>query len=286
MSSEELSVNLNAQLLAHAESLRAAGITLIARGPALDLPQPKMERSPLSLNAKPEGASNLPGALANSPSPISKTAPPSSPPLVEAKGRDLLEVRRQALTVLATEISGCELCSELFATRTQTVFGVGPVDPEVAFVGEAPGADEDREGEPFVGRAGQLLTKIILASGFTRPEVYILNILKCRPPSNRVPTSTECTNCRAYFERQFDLVNPKFVVALGVTAAKNLLGINSPIGKLRGQVFHYRDRPLICTYHPSALLRDPSGGMKRACWEDMKFLLKTMGRPIPEVNRK
>jgi DNA polymerase len=205
-------------------------------------------------------------------------SPPIPPP-------DTPDGRRHALKLLATEIADCNLCGELYSTRTQTVFGVGPVDPDVAFVGEAPGADEDRQGEPFVGRAGQLLDRIIVASGFTRKEVYIFNTLKCRPPNNRTPQASECANCRPYFERQFELVSPKYVVALGATAAKNLLQTGLGIGRLRGQVHQYRNRPLICTFHPSALLRDDSGGMKRDCWEDMKLLLRTMGRPIPEVKK-
>jgi uracil-DNA glycosylase len=274
MSSEE-PINLSQQLLAHMESLRAAGIMFAPRGPALVLP-----KLTLPIN-EPDPAQSMvpkPGIQPQTTPSLFVAAPPTLLP-------DSPSERRHALTVLASEISGCDLCSELFSTRTQTVFGVGTIDPDVAFVGEAPGADEDRMGEPFVGRAGQLLTRIIGACGFTRKEVYIFNTLKCRPPNNRLPTSSECDNCRPYFERQFELVRPKHVVALGATAAKNLLQTGLGIGKLRGKVYQYRDRPLICTFHPSALLRDDSGAMKRDCWEDMKLLLRTMGRPIPDVKR-
>jgi uracil-DNA glycosylase len=269
MSSEESSFDLSQQLLAHLESLRAAGIMFAPRGPALELPKLSWRATELSSTpnlGQLEGTQSL---LAPSPIPL-----PDSP-----------EFRRQALTILASEISECNLCSELFSTRTQTVFGVGPLDPDVAFVGEAPGADEDRLGEPFVGKAGQLLNRIIGACGFTRKEVYIFNTLKCRPPNNRTPSPTECTNCRPYFERQFELVKPKHIVALGATAAKSLLQTGLGIGKLRGKVYQYGGRPLICTFHPSALLRDDSGAMKRDCWEDMKLLLQTMGRPIPDAKR-
>lgn len=190
--------------------------------------------------------------------------------------------RRHSLQLLAQEVGNCDLCGELFATRTQTVFGSGPVDPEVAFVGEAPGADEDREGQPFIGRAGQLLTRIITRCGFSRPDVYIFNTLKCRPPNNRQPNGDECSNCRPYFERQFDLVAPKYVVALGLTAARNMLQSTDSLRGLRGRMHQYRGRQLLVTYHPSALLRDHSKQMWWDCWEDMKLLLKTMGRPIPE----
>jgi DNA polymerase len=155
----------------------------------------------------------------------------------------------------------------------------------VAFCGEAPGADEDRQGEPFVGKAGQLLTRIISGSGLKRDEVYIFNTLKCRPPGNRTPTTEECANCRPFFERQFDLIRPKHLVALGGTAAKSLLQTATGITRLRGHVYEYRGVPLICTFHPSALLREGGECMKRDVWEDMKLLLRTMGRPIPEVKK-
>jgi DNA polymerase len=194
---------------------------------------------------------------------------------------DPLAARRHALTILADEAATCECCSELFSTRTQTVFGVGPLNPDVCFVGEAPGADEDAQGLPFVGRAGQLLTRIILACGFQRDEVYVCNALKCRPPNNRTPTPDEVTNCRPFVERQIQLVKPKHIVALGGTAAKALLKTTTGITRLRGTVHDYQGVPLVCTFHPSALLRDDSGKMKRDCWEDMKLLLRTMGRPVP-----
>jgi DNA polymerase len=189
--------------------------------------------------------------------------------------------RQHKLAELAAQVARCQRCDELFATRTQTVFGVGPLDPEICFVGEAPGADEDRMGEPFVGRAGQLLTRIIEAMGLQRQEVYICNILKCRPPGNRVPTVQECRNCFPYFEQQFELVRPKFLVALGNTASRALLQTTLGVTRLRGRFHEYRGVPLVCTYHPSALLRDTSGQMKRETWEDMKMLLQRMGRPIP-----
>lgn len=192
-----------------------------------------------------------------------------------------VEERQQKLLELAAEVSRCRRCEELYATRTQTVFGVGPLDPDICFVGEAPGADEDRLGEPFVGRAGQLLTRIIEAMGLRREQVYICNVLKCRPPGNRTPTVEESRNCFPYFEQQFMLVRPKHLVALGNTAARALLQTTAGVTKLRGRIYHFRNVPLVCTYHPAALLRDPSGKMKRETWEDMKMLLRHMGRPIP-----
>ena len=189
------------------------------------------------------------------------------------------ESRRVELTVLAKSIEGCNRCPELFSTRTQTVFGVGPVDPEICFVGEAPGADEDACGEPFVGRAGQLLDKIIVACGFKRSEVYICNTIKCRPPNNRTPSPGERDNCREYFDTQIALVNPKYIVCLGATAAQNVLGTTIGIGRLRGSMHKLGNIPVLCTFHPAYLLRDET--KKKDCWDDMKMLLGVMGHPVP-----
>jgi DNA polymerase len=187
--------------------------------------------------------------------------------------------RRTALDVLRQEVAKCERCPDLFSTRTQTVFGVGPMGAELCFVGEAPGADEDAQGEPFVGRAGQLLNKIIVACGFKREDVYICNTLKCRPPQNRTPAPQECENCWGYFERQIDLIKPRFICALGAVSAQNLLQTKTGITKLRGKVHAYRGIPVVCTFHPAFLLRNPPA--KKDCWEDMKYLLGQMGRPVP-----
>jgi DNA polymerase len=164
----------------------------------------------------------------------------------------------------------------LARSRTQTVFGVGRIDPEVCFVGEAPGADEDATGEPFVGPAGQLLNRIIAACGMKREDVYICNIIRCRPPGNRFPSPVEAANCREYLEKTLELVRPKFLCALGACAAQNLLGTTASIGKLRGRFQDYRGIPVLCTYHPAYLLRNPAA--KKDVWEDMKRLLERMGR--------
>lgn len=206
--------------------------------------------------------------------PAAPDASPSSPVV-----GDQTEDRRHALAVLAGQVSKCDRCKELFSTRTQTVFGVGPLSPELCFVGEAPGADEDRQGEPFVGAAGQLLDKIIAAMGMGRGEVYICNTLKCRPPRNRTPSPQECANCRDYFEQQIELVNPRFICCLGAVASQNVLGTTTGITKLRGRFHDYKGIPVMCTFHPAALLRNPD--WKKDVWEDMKILLKRMGRPVP-----
>jgi uracil-DNA glycosylase len=190
--------------------------------------------------------------------------------------------RRLQLAVLVEEVKACTRCPELVSTRSRTVFGVGPFDPELCFIGEAPGADEDRKGEPFVGAAGQLLNKIITACGWKREEVYICNILRCRPPGNRTPKSDEAANCRGFLERTLALVRPKYICCLGAVAATNLLQTSLSIGKLRGRMHEYNGIPVLCTYHPSYLLRSESPEPRRLVWEDMKFLLTRMGKPIPQ----
>ncbi len=194
--------------------------------------------------------------------------------------------RRTALEVLAEKVSTCSRCPELVATRTQTVFGVGPIEPDLCFIGEAPGADEDKQGEPFVGAAGQLLNRIIAACGMKREDVYICNIIKCRPPGNRTPLINEVENCREYLDAQLDLIKPKFICALGATAAQNLLGTTQALGKLRGRFHDYKGMTVIVTYHPAYLLPHRSPEKKKDVWEDMKMLLARMGRPIPMTGGK
>jgi uracil-DNA glycosylase len=243
------SVNLTRQLQLRLDSLKAAGVEHLPKIAPL-----QFEITPLASNDD------------------------------EAEPADPLAARRIELEQLAVSVNACKKCPELFSTRTQTVFGVGLLNPDVCFVGEAPGADEDRLGEPFVGAAGQLLTRIINACGLTRSDVYICNTLKCRPPNNRTPTTDECKNCRPFFDRQLELVEPKVIVCLGGTAAKNVLNTSTGITKLRGQIYQYNSIPVICTYHPSYLLRLEGAAEKKAkgeCWDDMKMMLNLIGRTVP-----
>jgi DNA polymerase len=163
----------------------------------------------------------------------------------------------------------------LAATRTQTVFGVGNPSARLVFIGEAPGADEDRQGQPFVGRAGQLLTKIIEACRLKREDVFIANVLKCRPPENRTPAPGEVANCREYLDRQLAIIRPDYICCLGGVAAKCLLGTDVPIGRLRGKFHMYEGISVMCTYHPAYLLRNPAA--KREVWDDMKQLMAKLG---------
>jgi len=171
---------------------------------------------------------------------------------------------------LRERVAACTRCG-LAATRTQTVFGTGDIHADWLVVGEAPGAEEDREGEPFVGRAGQLLNSMLRAIGLARETVYIANVLKCRPPHNRDPQAAETQECLPYLERQIELLQPKIMLAVGRIAAQNLLATETAIGRLRGQVHRFGERPtpLIVTYHPAYLLRSP--GEKRKAWADLKF---------------
>ncbi len=189
------------------------------------------------------------------------------------------EERQARLDELSVCVAGCRRCPHLAATRTQTVFGIGNPQARVMFIGEAPGADEDAAGIPFVGKAGQLLTKIIEACGWKRDDIYICNVLRCRPPGNRTPNEEEANNCREYLDGQIATVDPDYIVCWGSCAAQNLLSSNEAIGKMRQQFFSYGRAKVLCTYHPSYLLRNPAA--KKPVWDDMKFLLAEMGQTPP-----
>jgi uracil-DNA glycosylase len=257
--SEPTSADPNRQIRQHLDSLRAAGVYWLPNTPSSS-PQAEGESGSTSSRIMQTSLFASVGA---------------TPP------QDDREQRRHELTLLAERVSGCQLCAELVVSRSRTVFGIGPIDVELCFVGEGPGATEDQRGEPFVGEAGQLLDRIIAACGMRREEVYICNIVKCRPPGNRLPTAQEAGNCSEYLERQLELVRPKFLCALGACAAQNLLGTTQGIGKLRGRFHDYKGIPVMCTYHPAFLLPGRSPHRKRDVWEDMKKLLERMGRPVP-----
>jgi len=203
--------------------------------------------------------------------------PESDPDVVRICGGALQSAddKSAALNELAQIVAKCRRCQELATTRTQTVFGVGNPDAKIMFIGEAPGADEDKQGEPFVGRAGQLMDKIIEACTLKREEIYICNILRCRPPGNRNPLPAEAINCREFLDAQITVVQPEYIVCWGTVAAQNLLDEKRAVGKLRGQFFDYRSARVLCTYHPSYLLRNPSA--KRQVWDDMKLFMKELG---------
>lgn len=268
-------------LAQHLESWRRAGVTHIPRGehdelePVVAVDEPPSVAVARSVSADRVAPSGVqPPFVASEPHPqpaaSSGRAEPSAIPVAE---------RREKLAALAQRVAACPRCDELCCTRTQTVFGVGDPQARVMFVGEAPGADEDATGEPFVGKAGQLLNKIIAACGWRREDVYICNILKCRPPGNRNPTQDEADHCREFLDGQIEVVDPDYIVCWGSVAATNLLGVKNPIGRMRGRVFAHGRAKVVCTYHPSYLLRNPAA--KKDVWDDMKFLMREMGVEPP-----
>jgi DNA polymerase len=200
--------------------------------------------------------------------------------------------KAEAIAELRQRAASCVKCAHLASSRKNVVFGVGNVESDLMFVGEAPGADEDVQGEPFVGRAGQLLTKIIEAMGLNRSSVYIANILKCRPDTpgeasgNRKPTTQEMQTCIPFLHEQIDIIQPKVLVALGGTAIEGLLGKTTGITRLRGVWQTYRGIPLMPTFHPSYLLRDQNVNQKRLVWEDMMQAMEKLGMTISEKQRK
>jgi len=199
--------------------------------------------------------------------------------------------KAELLEPIRERVRACTKCAHLACSRTQTVFGVGNPDADLMFIGEAPGVDEDRQGEPFVGRAGQLLTRILKAMNFAREDVYIANILKCRPDTpqgtfgNRAPTPTEMQTCRPYLVEQIEIIQPKVLVALGAVAVEGLLGMRGTMRELRGRWHAYNGIPLMITYHPAYLLRNQAPSEKRKVWEDMLQVLERLDQPISERQR-
>jgi uracil-DNA glycosylase family 4 len=206
-----------------------------------------------------------------------------TPDVIDAPAPDFDAAHSDAAIweALRAEVSTCTRC-ELCRTRTQTVFGVGDTRAELLVIGEAPGADEDRLGEPFVGRAGQLLNSMLRAMGTARERVYIANMLKCRPPGNRDPKPDEVASCLPYLQRQVDLLRPTLILAVGRIAAQNLLATDTPIGRLRGRLHRFgpSELPMIVTYHPAYLLRSPIE--KRKAWSDLKFVRAELARLRPQ----
>ena len=234
---------------------------------------PRVARVARATRAEPgaEQPQREPEAVA----PAARKAKPTAfnpPPKATGRARDW----KKQLAAVGAEAAECRKCP-LCETRNSVVFETGTASVPLVFVGEAPGRDEDLQGLPFVGRAGQLLTKIIEAIGIDREDVYICNILKCRPPNNRDPLPEEVEQCLPYLERQLEILNPRVICALGRIAAQVLLQTKTPIGKLRGRVFLYNGRKLVPTYHPAALLRNPD--LKRTVWEDVQLVRRILDDP-------
>jgi DNA polymerase len=248
------------------------------KSPEVARPKPAASKPPEQKTAAEQSLPlSLPGEKPSAPPPKAAALSP------EAKAAAFAELRQRALA--------CVKCAHLARSRKNVVFGVGDIGAQLMFVGEAPGADEDQQGEPFVGAAGQLLTKIIQTMGLTRQSVYIANILKCRPDTpgqsagNRKPTPQEMETCIPYLHEQIDLIEPKVLVALGATAVEGLLGKTVGITKLRGHWKTYRGIPLMPTYHPAYLLRNQALAEKRRVWEDMLQVMEKLAMPISEKQR-
>lgn len=290
--SDDSSLSIDRALRQELEGWRRAGLS--------HLPMPPRKRSaaaPAATSTKPTTARTSPSSAtasraASSPSApaaratskpmastthalpvVSEPLPPSPHPTGSREDREW------RLDQLRQRVAACTRCQELASARTQTVFGIGNPEARFLFIGEAPGADEDAQGEPFVGAAGQLLNKIIAACGLKREDIYICNILRCRPPGNRKPLPEEASNCREWLDGQIAAIDPEFIVCWGATAAQNLMGTEESIGRLRGRTFQHGRATVLCTYHPSYLLRNPAA--KKDVWEDMKFFLKQAGLPVP-----
>ena len=284
----EPSLAMNRALQQELEGWQRAGLS--------HLPMPSRKRSAPATTPKPAAVTRTPSSgaasrpvvssAAKTPRPVAST--PTALPTLSVISEPLpasphsagsREDREWRLNQWKQRVAGCMRCPELASSRHQTVFGVGNPEARFLFIGEAPGADEDAQGEPFVGAAGQLLNKIVIACGLKREEIYICNILRCRPPGNRKPLPIEAGNCREYLDAQIAIIDPEFIVCWGATAAQNLMGTEESIGRLRGRVFEHGRAKVLCTYHPSYLLRNPAA--KKDVWEDMQLFLKEAGLPVP-----
>jgi DNA polymerase len=287
----------------HLEDLQSHGIRHVAVAPetlrALAQPAPRPAAPPQELRSsrREEAQTFQMSATGNQPAIQQSLLPsaaadnlPSEAPALDSRPSTFDKVA--AFAALRERALACVKCAHLASSRKNVAFGVGSIDAQLMFVGEAPGADEDEQGEPFVGKAGQLLTKIIQATGLSRADVYIANILKCRPDTpgqtagNRKPTSDEMATCIPYLHEQIDLIRPKVIVALGATAAEGLLGKTLGITKLRGTWKTYRGTPLMPTYHPAYLLRTQAMSDKRKVWEDMLAVMEKLEMPISEKQRR
>lgn len=283
--------------------MRAQGVRYVAVAPAslAALMQP-VQSAPLAYSHMLEQSGELNSGEKNFDEPVEPAKPVEMPLLIalhDQAGSELPlhkpqltpEAKAAAFAELHQRVLGCRKCPHLAAARKNVVFGVGNINAELMFIGEAPGTEEDEQGEPFVGRAGELLTKIIRTMGLRREDVYIGNILKCRPDTpgqaagNRKPTADEMRTCLPYLQEQIELIQPKVIVALGATAMEGLFGKAVQITKIRGHWHQYRGIPVMPTYHPAYLLRNQAVSEKRKVWEDMLAVMEKLGLPISAKQR-
>jgi uracil-DNA glycosylase len=246
--------------------------TPVAAAAALPAIAPRAISSPVT--AKP-------AAIVTRPSPAAQLRSPALPVPFTAPLLSTDEKRVRLKTMDEGEVRGCTLC-RLCETRTKSVFGEGDIDASIFFIGEGPGENEDLTGRPFVGKAGQLLDKMIGAMGLRRDQVFIANIVKCRPPNNRVPAPDEVSTCTPYLERQLEIIRPRVIVTLGLPAAKYMLQSNSTMGKLRGQWHSWRGIKLMPTFHPAYILRSYTPQTRAAVWSDLQLVMTEIGLALPQ----
>ena len=266
---------------------RAFGLTLVgpvasgAVSVSVGLPEGPPSRNVTSSAPGPSRttAPSRDFALFGGSQPAPEPAASDAPLPLDTPVLPLEEKRRRLALMNEKEVSGCQKC-RLYETRTRTVFGEGDPDAKIFFIGEGPGETEDNTGRPFVGRAGELLNKQIAAMGLRREQVFIANIVKCRPPNNRVPAPDEVATCTPYLERQLEIVRPRVIVTLGLPAAKYMLKSSSTMGRLRGQWQDWRGIKLMPTYHPSFLLRSPTYENRSAVWSDLQKVMAEVGLPV------
>lgn len=250
--------------------------TVAKNAAVVDSPSsPTMPEPIRSSPSQPAATASRPAARSEprTPTPVSPLVDPTEQ-IYAGESLPIAE-RQSQLEALSAEAAGCTRCSELARCRTKTVFGEGHAQPRVVFFGEGPGRDEDESGRPFVGKAGQLLTKMIEACSFRREDVYILNTVKCRPPGNRNPETDEIENCREFFENQLSILRPEYIVCLGAVSSRALLKSKLSVGRLRGKFHRYFESKVLVTYHPAYLLRTPDA--KKAAWDDLQLMLRDAG---------
>ena len=265
----------------------SSGTSIASSRTQLPSPEPKQPTS--QVPKKPAPAQ----AQVSAPAPAPAQAQVASPSAMEPASRSVAKPsgppvespwmtparstqdRSEALSQLKLQVEACRLCKDIVCHRRQTVFGVGPVTTRFVMIGDAPGPEEDRLGEPFVGSSGELFDKILRATGIPRDQVYILNTLKCRPPNNRVPSDMELDNCRPYMEAQLEILQPEYIICWGATAVRAVLQTTESIGRLRGRFHCYKKAKVLVTYHPTYLERAPEA--KKLTWQDMQMLMRELG---------
>lgn len=261
----------------------SGGTSIPSSRPQLQAPEPKQPTSqvpkkPAQAPAQVAAPVPVPVASPSAMEPASRSvAKPSGPPVESpwmTPARSSQE-RSEALSQLKLQVEACRLCKDIVCHRRQTVFGVGPVTTRFVMIGDAPGPEEDRLGEPFVGSSGELFDKILRATGIARDQVYILNTLKCRPPNNRVPSDIELDNCRPFIEAQLEILQPEYIICWGATAVRAVLQTTESIGRLRGRFHCYKKAKVLVTYHPTYLERAPEA--KKLTWQDMQMLMRELG---------